>query len=1242
MSENLFVGRAREQELYSAFLLKETPWALMITGLGGIGKTTLLHRLAEYTQTEQTLRENTHIVLLDFAQEELRNDPLAILDHLTSDIAPYCDIQQMDEELKREQQQRLDQLAEIRSHRAETEANEAGDQALRELRHQMQELATGAWSTQLKNYRLPRLVLLLDTCEWFAEPEGLEVGQWVVNELLPGIRTQLHRKGRQFSVVISSRIPLKFEVINGRDQRRITLAMLEKPEVDHYLAQMGMQDAALRQQVYEVTRGHALCVSIIADLWKHREELSEPFSLSNVPELQVQEFSEIALMRFTNERVLKQLKFPFKDLTRYGVLLRSFTLPLLRRMFPELLPEAEALERFNQLIRYPYIESRGNYRYAFHELLREALVEEAQKDEPEKWRNYHKRALDYFTEEAPQTPDWYYHLLAYDEQQGLLAWQQAIQEAYGQRGHIGALLQAALDPALKLSPATRAEIAYEQGRFNYYGVIWEGALENYEQALALFDQVEDYAGQARTLLVLGDVQRALAQQDEALKSYEQALVFFHYLEDGAREARTYQAMGDVHLLRYDVDAALQCYEQSAAGFRRLKDSSEEARALEAVGDIYRSRNEQEAALQKYKQVMALYQAEQASLKRARMLKIIGDVQQVLQDRDAALESYGRALAIFSELKEPLEEDKVRRAMQEVQLPPTPGPTSSKRLGKYELVEQLGHGGIAEVWKARDIQLQRPVAIKVLHLSLSDDPNFILRFTREAQEIASLHHPNIIAIHDFHVDSVSESDTPLSPAAYIVMDYVAGQTLASYIRQTSRNGKLPEVQELVNLFTPISQAIDYAHQQGMIHRDIKPANILLDMHNTTLNPMGEPILTDFGTVKLVSIPSTATTGVLFGTPLYMSPEQATGYPGNERSDLYSLGVILYEMVTGVTPFRGDTTLAILLQHMHDLPPSPDLINPKISPSLVSVIMRALAKDPLDRFPSASAMTAAIARALDVPIPDSLKLSSSLRQSGRLATISNSTSIEEDKTPASPSLPSIIFAPSSPQLSNAAPSPPARENVTTIDTPYLFQTPVIDTPGFPSPVTPAIRAFAFPTPEPHKARRTSSRRAVLLAICAGAVTVAGGFGLLAVSYQKPSNLVTTPTPPQGTATSVSTSPTQLSVLPSSVETTLDSFQINVDPDGLLQGSKSASEAVIQQVKAQTFLKGRSVAFVVVYGGAPDNAQTASAIDVADKIYALFKNLTAQGEPLFKRATYYRPLYMLGIPRNRASIDMYLFAK
>lgn len=295
----------------------------------------------------------------------------------------------------------------------------------------------------------------------------------------------------------------------------------------------------------------------------------------------------------------------------------------------------------------------------------------------------------------------------------------------------------------------------------------------------------------------------------------------------------------------------------------------------------------------------------------------------------------------------------------------------QRLGKYELQEPLGRGGMAEVWKAFDTQLKRYVAIKLLHANLQVDPDFVTRFVREAQVIAALRHPNIVQIYDFHIAGEGESGNAEDTIAYMVMEYIQGQTLAHYINSTSRQKEFPPPTTLVRLLTPISLAIDYAHRQGTIHRDIKPANILLDQSNTSRNPMGEPILSDFGIAKLLNATSQTISGTFSGTPLYIAPEQVQGKLVSDRTDLYSLGVVYYEIFTGTPPFRGETLTNIMMKHLTEKPTPPHQINPALPPALSDVLLKSLAKNPQDRYPSAAAMTAAVARAFNLPVPQDLQ-------------------------------------------------------------------------------------------------------------------------------------------------------------------------------------------------------------------------------------------------------------------------------
>jgi eukaryotic-like serine/threonine-protein kinase len=269
-------------------------------------------------------------------------------------------------------------------------------------------------------------------------------------------------------------------------------------------------------------------------------------------------------------------------------------------------------------------------------------------------------------------------------------------------------------------------------------------------------------------------------------------------------------------------------------------------------------------------------------------------------------------------------------------------------GRYELDGIVGRGGMAEVFRARDIRLDRIVAVKTLREDLARDQTFQARFRREAQSAASLNHPSIVAVYDTGEDMMGRTPVP-----YIVMEYVDGRTLRDLLRDDRR--LLPE--RALEITDGVLRALDYSHRNGIVHRDIKPGNVMLTR-------AGDVKVMDFGIARAVS-DSQATmtqTAQVIGTAQYLSPEQARGERVDARSDLYSTGCLLYELLTGRPPFTGDSPVAIAYQHVRENPIPPSRIDPEVPPWADSIVLRAMAKNPADRYQSAGEMRSDIQRAL----------------------------------------------------------------------------------------------------------------------------------------------------------------------------------------------------------------------------------------------------------------------------------------
>ncbi|HEY5270915.1 MAG TPA: protein kinase [Anaerolineales bacterium] len=271
----------------------------------------------------------------------------------------------------------------------------------------------------------------------------------------------------------------------------------------------------------------------------------------------------------------------------------------------------------------------------------------------------------------------------------------------------------------------------------------------------------------------------------------------------------------------------------------------------------------------------------------------------------------------------------------------------QKFGRYEIKAEIGRGGMATVYHAYDPRFEREVALKVLPREMLHDPQFRTRFEREAKTIAMLEHPAIVPVYDFG----EEDGQP-----YFVMRYMTGGSLSD----RTKNGPMT-IQEVAHLFERLAPAIDEAHAKGIIHRDLKPGNILFDQY-------GEPYISDFGIAKIVTTQTNVTGTAILGTPAYMSPEQSQGEGIDGRSDIYGLGVIIFELLTGIQPYQGNTPMSVVVKHITDPVPHILDVKPDLPPTIEAVIEKAMAKDRDERFSTVKALTDALDAVARGDIPD----------------------------------------------------------------------------------------------------------------------------------------------------------------------------------------------------------------------------------------------------------------------------------
>lgn len=269
------------------------------------------------------------------------------------------------------------------------------------------------------------------------------------------------------------------------------------------------------------------------------------------------------------------------------------------------------------------------------------------------------------------------------------------------------------------------------------------------------------------------------------------------------------------------------------------------------------------------------------------------------------------------------------------------------IGRYQILAQLGQGGMATVYKAFQPSLDRTVALKVMRAGLSEDAEFRERFAREARAIARLEHPNIVQVYDY--DEVDGQ-------AFMAMAFIEGGTLKDKLDGLAKTGERLPQREIARIIGQVADGLAYAHGLGIVHRDVKSSNVMLTRD-------GRAVVSDFGIAKIMSGTQYTQAGVGIGTPEYMSPEQGQGKAIDARSDQYALGVMTYEMLVGKLPFAADTPLAVVLMHVRDPLPLPSEIDPGVGPGTERVLLKALAKEPAERYASVTDFSAALQRAIN---------------------------------------------------------------------------------------------------------------------------------------------------------------------------------------------------------------------------------------------------------------------------------------